>query len=138
MPMRPFRNVQAVFRRPPCPLPRTPVAHEGLSAPQPEVHAGVCRGLARESLKDPYKLGAQLGAFISRDKVHLVAMTGPCFRGDGEAGLAPTDEGRFETVTCTSYEQLNGYRWLKSLDIGFDRRKPAHRLASPGTGHQGH
>lgn len=80
----------------------------------------------------------KLGAFISRDKVHLVAMTGPCFRGDGETVLAPTDEGRFETVTCTYCEQLNGYRWLKSLDMGCDRRKPAHRLASPGTGHQGH
>jgi hypothetical protein len=45
------------------------------------------------------KLGSQLSAFINRDKVHLVAMTGSYFRGD--------------------YEQLNGYRWLKSLDIGY-------------------
>ena len=65
------------------------------------------------------KLGSQLGAFIARDKVHLVAMTGSYFRGDSEAVLAPADEGRFETVTYTYYEQLNGYRWLKSLDIGY-------------------
>lgn len=65
------------------------------------------------------KLGSQLGAFIARDKVHVVAMTGSYFRGDSEAVLAPTDEGRFETVTYTYYEQLNGYRWLKSLDIGY-------------------
>ena len=64
------------------------------------------------------KLGSQLGAFIARDKVHVVAMTGSYFRGDSEAVLAPADEGKFETVTYTYYEQLNGYRWLKSLDIG--------------------
>ncbi|EGH16823.1 YeeB-like protein [Pseudomonas savastanoi pv. glycinea str. race 4] len=65
------------------------------------------------------KLGSQLSAFISRDKVHLVAMTGSYFRGDSEAVLAPEEEKKFETVTYTYYEQLNGYRWLKSLDIGY-------------------
>jgi len=65
------------------------------------------------------KLGGQLGAFIARDKVHLVAMTGSYFRGDSEAVLAPADEARFETITYTYYEQLNGYSWLKSLDIGY-------------------
>lgn len=65
------------------------------------------------------KLGSQLSAFISRDKVHLVAMTGSYFRGDSEAVLAPSEENKFETVTYTYYEQLNGYRWLKSLDIGY-------------------
>ena len=65
------------------------------------------------------KLGSQLGAFIARDKVHLVAMTGSYFRGDSEAVLGPADEARFETVTYTYYEQLNGYQWLKSLDIGY-------------------
>ena len=65
------------------------------------------------------KLGSQLGAFIARDKVHLVAMTGSYFRGDSEAVLGPADEARFETITYTYYEQLNGYSWLKSLDIGY-------------------
>lgn len=65
------------------------------------------------------KLGSQLGKFIARDKVHIVAMTGSYFRGDSEAVLGPTDEAKFETVTYTYYEQLNGYRWLKSLDIGY-------------------
>lgn len=64
-------------------------------------------------------LGSQLGAFIARDKVHLVAMTGSYFRGDSEAVLGPTDESKFETITYTYYEQLNGYQWLKSLDIGY-------------------
>lgn len=65
------------------------------------------------------KLGSQLSAFITRDKVHLVAMTGSYFRGDSEAVLSPADESKFETVSYTYYEQLNGYRWLKSLDIGY-------------------
>lgn len=65
------------------------------------------------------KLGAQLGAFIARDKVHIVAMTGSYFRGDAEAVLMPEDEAKFETVTYTYYEQLNGYRYLKRLDIGY-------------------
>jgi hypothetical protein len=65
------------------------------------------------------RLGSQLGAFMARDRVHIVAMTGSYFRGDSEAVLAPSDEAKFETVTYTYYEQLNGYRWLKSLDIGY-------------------
>jgi hypothetical protein len=65
------------------------------------------------------RLGAQLGQFITRDKVHLVAMTGSYFRGDAEAVLSPQDEAKFDTVTYTYYEQLNGYEHLKSLDIGY-------------------
>tara|TARA_R110002072_G_scaffold41442_3_gene116405 strand:+ start:4393 stop:6399 length:2007 start_codon:yes stop_codon:yes gene_type:complete len=65
------------------------------------------------------RLGAQLEQFIARDKVHVVAMTGSYFRGDAEAVLAPTDEARFDTVTYTYYEQLNGYEYLKQLDIGY-------------------
>lgn len=65
------------------------------------------------------RLGSQLGQFISRDKVHLVAMTGSYFRGDAEAVLGPQDEAKFETVTYTYYEQLNGYLYLRSLEIGY-------------------
>lgn len=65
------------------------------------------------------KLGAHLGAFIARDKVHIVAMTGSYFRGDAEAVLMPEDEAKFQTVTYTYYEQLNGYKDLKRLDIGY-------------------
>lgn len=65
------------------------------------------------------KLGAHLGQFIARDKVHVVAMTGSYFRGDAVAVLNPQDEARFETVTYTYYEQLNGYQYLKRLDIGY-------------------
>lgn len=65
------------------------------------------------------KLGLHLGDFITRDKVHIVAMTGSYFRGDSEAVLAPEDETKFDTVTYTYYEQLNGYEHLKQLDIGY-------------------
>lgn len=65
------------------------------------------------------KLGAHLGQFIARDKVHIVAMTGSYFRGDAMAVLNPHDESRFETITYTYYEQLNGYQYLKRLDIGY-------------------
>jgi len=64
-------------------------------------------------------LGNQLAQFIARDKVHIVAMTGSYFRGDAEAVLAPEDEANFDTVTYTYYEQLNGYEYLKTLDIGY-------------------
>jgi superfamily II DNA or RNA helicase len=65
------------------------------------------------------KLGAQLGQFIARGRTHIVAMTGSYFRGDAEAVLAPSDEAKFDTVTYTYYEQLNGYEYLKRLDIGY-------------------
>jgi len=65
------------------------------------------------------RLGAHLVNFITRDKVHIVAMTGSYFRGDAEPVLMPEDEAKFETVTYTYYEQLNGYEHLKQLDIGY-------------------
>lgn len=65
------------------------------------------------------RLGAYLAQMIARDKVHIVAMTGSYFRGDTDAVLSPQDEARFDTVTYTYYEQLNGYEFLKELDIGY-------------------
>ena len=65
------------------------------------------------------KLGTHVGQFIARDRVHIVAMTGSYFRGDAEAVLAPHDEAKFVPVTYTYYEQLNGYQYLKQLDIGY-------------------
>lgn len=65
------------------------------------------------------RLGAQLAQLIGRDKAHIVAMTGSYFRGDALPVLAPEDEDRFEPVTYTYYQQLNGYEYLKTLDIGY-------------------
>ena len=64
-------------------------------------------------------LGLHVGDFITRGRVHIVAMTGSYFRGDAEAVLTPQDETKFDTVTYTYYEQLNGYEYLKQLDIGY-------------------
>ena len=65
------------------------------------------------------KLGLYLGQLIERDRTHIVAMTGSYFRGDADAVLAPQDEAKFDSVTYTYYEQLNGYEYLKQLDIGY-------------------
>lgn len=65
------------------------------------------------------RLGAQLAQLIGHGKAHIVAMTGSYFRGDAIPVLAPDDEAKFETVTYTYYEQLNGYQYLKVLDIGY-------------------
>lgn len=64
-------------------------------------------------------LGSIVSQLISREKVHIVAMTGSYFRGDALPVLSPQDEAKFETVTYTYYEQLNGYEYLKQLDIGY-------------------
>ena len=65
------------------------------------------------------KLGDHIRQIMTRDKTHIVAMTGSYFRGDAEAVLHPEDESKFETITYTYYEQLNGYQYLKQLDIGY-------------------
>lgn len=65
------------------------------------------------------RLGDHVRQLMARDKTHIVAMTGSYFRGDAEAVLHPDDESRFDTVTYTYYEQLNGYQYLKQLDIGY-------------------
>jgi superfamily II DNA or RNA helicase len=71
------------------------------------------------SINPDNRLGLHLGDFITRNRCHIVAMTGSYFRGDAEAVLSPEDEAKFDTVTYTYYEQLNGYEYLKHLDIGY-------------------
>lgn len=72
------------------------------------------------------KLGQHLGKLIARGKTHIFAMTGSYFRGDAAAVLAPDEEAMFETVTYTYYEQLNGYEYLKQLDIIYFFYKDAY------------
>jgi hypothetical protein len=64
-------------------------------------------------------LGSQVSQLIANGKAHLVAMTGSYFRGDAAPVLNPDDEAKFETVTYTYFEQLNGYEYLKTLNIGY-------------------
>lgn len=65
------------------------------------------------------RLGELVRGLLDRGKAHIVAMTGSFFRGDAAPVLRPDDEARFNRVTYTYYEQLNGYKDLKTLGIGY-------------------
>jgi len=71
------------------------------------------------SADDGSRLGEVVRELLQRDKSHIIAMTGSYFRGDAIPVLRPEDEERFNKVIYTYYEQLNGYRDLKSLGIGY-------------------
>ena len=65
------------------------------------------------------RLGAVLDEIMRNSSAHIIAMTGSYFRGDAVPILSEEDEAKFEKVTYTYYEQLNGYRYLKSLGLGY-------------------
>lgn len=65
------------------------------------------------------RLGELVRGLIAQGDVHIVAMTGSYFRGDTTPVLRPEDEERFTRVTYTYYEQLNGYRYLRTLGVGY-------------------
>jgi hypothetical protein len=65
------------------------------------------------------KLGELVRTLMSQQNIHILAMTGSYFRGDGIPVLTGEDEAKFNKVTYNYYEQLNGYKYLKSLGIGF-------------------
>ena len=71
------------------------------------------------STNDENILGGVLQALMNSSNAHIVAMTGSYFRGDAEPVLLPEYENRFVKVTYNYYEQLNGYKHLKSLGIGY-------------------
>ena len=64
-------------------------------------------------------LGELVHRLMNQTNAHIIAMTGSYFRGDGVPVLRADDEARFFPVTYNYYEQLNGYRYLKSLGIGY-------------------
>lgn len=65
------------------------------------------------------RLGEVVRALMVDGRSHIVAMTGSYFRGDTTPVLLPEDEARFTRVSYTYYEQLSGYRDLKTLGIGY-------------------
>ncbi len=65
------------------------------------------------------RLGELLRSIMLKSNAHIVAMTGSYFRGDSVPVLLPEDEAKFTKVTYNYYEQLNGYKYLKSLGIGY-------------------
>lgn len=64
-------------------------------------------------------LGDVLRSLMANSSAHIVAMTGSYFRGDSVPILLPEDEAMMAKVKFDYYEQLNGYKHLKSLGIGY-------------------
>lgn len=64
-------------------------------------------------------LGDIVRRIMNNTTGHIVAMTGSYFRGDGVPVLRVEDEARFYPVTYNYYQQLNGYRYLKNLVLGY-------------------
>lgn len=71
------------------------------------------------SKDDSSVLGEAVRNILSNSTAHMIAMTGSYFRGDSVPILEPEDEKLFDNVTYTYYEQLEGYRYLKSFAMGF-------------------
>lgn len=69
--------------------------------------------------KENNRLWEILHGIMSLSKAHVVAMTGSYFRGDAVPVLEPEDEANFVKVTYNYYEQLNGYKYLKTLSIWY-------------------
>ena len=65
------------------------------------------------------RLGNVIHSLMTESSCHVIAMTGSYFRGDSVLVLSPEDERQFDRVTYTYYEQLNGYKYLKSLGIDY-------------------
>ena len=64
-------------------------------------------------------LGDVVRRVMNNSTGHILAMTGSYFRGDGLPVLRQEDEARFFPITYNYYEQLNGYRYLKNLLLGY-------------------
>ncbi len=66
------------------------------------------------------RLGSFIRKLLNETSAHILAMTGSYFRGDAVPVMRPEDEALFQpTINYNYYQQLNGYRWLKSLGIGY-------------------
>ena len=64
-------------------------------------------------------LGEVVRRLMNSTNTHVLAMTGSFFRGDGVPVLRPEDEARFTPVQFNYYDQLNGYKYLKTLQLGY-------------------
>ena len=71
------------------------------------------------SSEDSSVLGTALKNIIRNTSAHIVAMTGSYFRGDSISILEEIDEDKFDKVTYSYYEQLDGYEYLKSFSINY-------------------
>ena len=65
------------------------------------------------------RLGEVMRSIMRNTSAHIIAMTGSYFRGDSVPVLLPEEEAKFEKVIYNYYQQLNGYKHLKTLGIGY-------------------
>ena len=78
------------------------------------------------SSEDSSVLGTALKNIIRNTSAHIVAMTGSYFRGDSITILEEIDEDKFDKVTYSYYEQLDGYEYLKSFSINYSFYKGSY------------
>ena len=72
------------------------------------------------SADEDNRLGSLIRRLLNETSAHILAMTGSYFRGDAVPVMRPEDEAMFQpTINYNYYQQLNGYKWLKSLGIGY-------------------
>ncbi|MDF7639282.1 DEAD/DEAH box helicase family protein [Lactobacillus sp. ESL0791] len=71
------------------------------------------------SSEDSSVLGNALKNIMHNSSAHILAMTGSYFRGDSAPILSPEDEQEFDKINYTYYEQLDGYKYLKSFGIDY-------------------
>ena len=65
-------------------------------------------------------LGELIRRLLNETTAHILAMTGSYFRGDAIPVMRPEDEAKFQpTINYNYYQQLSGYKYLKSLGIGY-------------------
>ena len=65
-------------------------------------------------------LGELIRRLLNETTAHILAMTGSYFRGDAVPVMRPEDEAKFQpTINYNYYQQLSGYKYLKSLGIGY-------------------
>jgi len=77
------------------------------------------------------RLGEILRRLLDREQAHVMAMTGSYFRGDSVPVLRPEDEAKFQSITYSYFEQLDGYEHLKSLGISYSFYRGKYISAIP-------
>lgn len=86
------------------------------------------------SADEQNNLGSAIRSIIEGSNAHIMAMTGSYFRGDAVPVMRPEDEMKFQpTITYNYYQQLNGYKHLKSLGIGYQFYQGKYITAVPLT-----
>lgn len=79
-------------------------------------------------------LGELIRRLLNETSAHILAMTGSYFRGDAVPVMRPEDEAKFQpTINYNYYQQLSGYKYLKSLGIGYQFFTGKYITALPET-----